>query len=128
MLRPWPCCSSSLLRRLRARRRGYRSDPPPGRFPIGRAKLALEDLARILARQFADQFEAPRYLVACNIPAQRVGEARGRELLPFDRLDHRHHRLSIFRSEEHTSELQSLMRISYAVFCLKKKKENNTTQ
>src|SRR3546814_4123324 len=31
------------------------------------------------------------------------------------------------RSEEHTSELQSLMRISYAVFCLKKKKETNTT-
>src|SRR3546814_19412732 len=31
------------------------------------------------------------------------------------------------RSEEHTSELQSLMRISYAVFCLKKKKNNNTT-
>src|SRR3546814_5420294 len=29
------------------------------------------------------------------------------------------------RSEEHTSELQSLMRISYAVFCLKKKKEKN---
>src|SRR3546814_2648327 len=34
-----------------------------------------------------------------------------------------------FRSEEHTSELQSLMRISYAVFCLKKKKteEQKTT-
>src|SRR3546814_3383737 len=30
--------------------------------------------------------------------------------------------LITFRSEEHTSELQSLMRISYAVFCLKKKK------
>src|SRR3546814_3243029 len=30
------------------------------------------------------------------------------------------------RSEEHTSELQSLMRISYAVFCLKKKKTNTT--
>src|SRR3546814_5228028 len=30
------------------------------------------------------------------------------------------------RSEEHTSELQSLMRISYAVFCLKKKKQNKT--
>src|SRR3546814_6701910 len=30
------------------------------------------------------------------------------------------------RSEEHTSELQSLMRISYAVFCLKKKKITNT--
>src|SRR3546814_3719093 len=31
------------------------------------------------------------------------------------------------RSEEHTSELQSLMRISYAVFCLKKKKKNTKT-
>src|SRR3546814_1607179 len=31
------------------------------------------------------------------------------------------------RSEEHTSELQSLMRISYAVFCLKKKNTNYTT-
>src|SRR3546814_9034442 len=31
------------------------------------------------------------------------------------------------RSEEHTSELQSLMRISYAVFCLKKKKQNTPT-
>src|SRR3546814_5327396 len=30
------------------------------------------------------------------------------------------------RSEEHTSELQSLMRISYAVFCLKKKKQKKT--
>src|SRR3546814_3393829 len=33
-------------------------------------------------------------------------------------------RLAIRRSEEHTSELQSLMRISYAVFCLKKKTYN----
>src|SRR3546814_940555 len=32
------------------------------------------------------------------------------------------------RSEEHTSEVQSLMRISYAVFCLKKKKNTRTTQ
>src|SRR3546814_7910451 len=31
------------------------------------------------------------------------------------------------RSEEHTSELQSLMRISYAVFCLKKQKQPTTT-
>src|SRR3546814_2005465 len=31
------------------------------------------------------------------------------------------------RSEEHTSELQSLMRISYAVFCLTKKKQQHTT-
>src|SRR3546814_10489841 len=32
----------------------------------------------------------------------------------------------LYRSEEHTSELQSLMRISYAVFCLKKKKRSHT--
>src|SRR3546814_7553389 len=38
---------------------------------------------------------------------------------PFWRLER-----AIYRSEEHTSELQSLMRISYAVFCLKKKTRN----
>src|SRR3546814_6889744 len=37
------------------------------------------------------------------------------------------HRRGGLRSEEHTSELQSLMRISYAVFCLKKKKKKNIT-
>src|SRR3546814_9522243 len=36
------------------------------------------------------------------------------------------HRRAGDRSEEHTSELQSLMRISYAVFCLKKKKKKHT--
>src|SRR3546814_6422209 len=35
------------------------------------------------------------------------------------------HDVALVRSEEHTSELQSLMRISYAVFCLKKKNNNN---
>src|SRR3546814_9905500 len=34
-------------------------------------------------------------------------------------------RINTLRSEEHTSELQSLMRISYAVFCLKKNKQKN---
>src|SRR3546814_2623938 len=34
---------------------------------------------------------------------------------------------SLFRSEEHTSELQSLLRISYAAFCLKKKRSQNET-
>src|SRR3546814_9109986 len=36
-------------------------------------------------------------------------------------------RARVMRSEEHTSELQSLMRISYAVFCLKKKKRGQKT-
>src|SRR3546814_10561596 len=39
------------------------------------------------------------------------------------RLAHDHYG-QLVRSEEHTSELQSLMRISYAVFCLKKKTKN----
>src|SRR3546814_10250199 len=38
------------------------------------------------------------------------------------------HRAAPCRSEEHTSELQSLMRISYAVFCLKKKNKKHTNK
>src|SRR3546814_4733993 len=43
----------------------------------------------------------------------------------FDFLDHWRREIEA-RSEEHTSELQSLMRISYAVFCLKKKNQEHT--
>src|SRR3546814_9746596 len=39
-----------------------------------------------------------------------------------------HHCIARHRSEEHTSELQSLMRISYAVFCLKKKNKYDNKQ
>src|SRR3546814_9678023 len=49
-----------------------------------------------------------------------------RELLPY-RLPFAYLQMPLlyaYRSEEHTSELQSLMRISYAVFCLKKTKHN----
>src|SRR3546814_3652472 len=90
-------------------------------------------------------------------PAHRLGDAAGadghdHEFLHVDRIvgmfaavDDVHHRhrqgarrdaadiaieRQAARSEEHTSELQSLMRISYAVFCLKKqkkKKHNNKT-
>src|SRR3546814_6597435 len=49
------------------------------------------------------------------------GEALGAEGLRGDGLE-------AGRSEEHTSELQSLMRISYAVFCLKKKKTHTNIQ
>src|SRR3546814_3394644 len=49
-----------------------------------------------------------------------IGFYDAREIVGFDRFAH----VARWRSEEHTSELQSLMRISYAVFCLKKKKLN----
>src|SRR3546814_1165904 len=55
-------------------------------------------------------------------PARRPRGDR-RELRAHPPLEPRRHgRAPVARSEEHTSELQSLMRISYAVFCLKKKK------
>src|SRR3546814_5860465 len=53
--------------------------------------------------------------------AERLVGARRRQLLDAERL---HQGRRHLRSEEHTSELQSLMRISYAVFCLK---NNNTS-
>src|SRR3546814_1079600 len=52
--------------------------------------------------------------------------ARGRSA-PHPRRRHRRGPALGSRSEEHTSELQSLMRISYAVFCLKKKTPTHTT-
>src|SRR3546814_16421023 len=53
----------------------------------------------------------------------RIGWSAGRELAAWMRIVGL---AAAARSEEHTSELQSLMRISYAVFCLKKKKKNKT--
>src|SRR3546814_10206426 len=50
----------------------------------------------------------------------------GRRRLLYDSRPEMWSARSVERSEEHTSELQSLMRISYAVFCLKKKNTNYT--
>src|SRR3546814_3734762 len=70
-------------------------------------------------------------------PAHRLGAAGYRHVLaglPRHRSGLGHHagacraHAGQLRSEEHTSELQSLMRISYAVFCLKKKKKNLTAK
>src|SRR3546814_5710622 len=55
-----------------------------------------------------------------QMPLGVIGIALGTAILP---ALSRH-----IRSEEHTSELQSLMRISYAVFCLKKKKQKHHTK
>src|SRR3546814_4192867 len=58
-------------------------------------------------------FRSPRKNADTRADAERNARRRARHSRPHARRD---------RSEEHTSELQSLMRISYAVFCLKKKK------
>src|SRR3546814_7617823 len=62
------------------------------------------------------QLSALRQLFACNAKLNFASSG-------FRRLLH-----LIWRSEEHTSELQSLLRISYAVFCLEKKKEHVAIQ
>src|SRR3546814_1445640 len=63
-----------------------------------------------------DPFELTAVLRRCVEPFVKLGTGFG-ALVPIQ---------SYNRSEEHTSELQSLMRISYAVFCLKKKKQKHT--
>src|SRR3546814_8949710 len=67
-----------------------------------------------------------------KMAAQRAGRQRlVLEIVQYlapDRRGERLERRVELRSEEHTSELQSLMRISYAVFCLKNKKTKNRTQ
>src|SRR3546814_4728100 len=54
-----------------------------------------------------------------------AGSLQGRPLDVFIAGDDAQAKARVERSEEHTSELQSLMRISYAVFCLKKKNRKN---
>src|SRR3546814_10589623 len=70
--------------------------------------------------------EAAERQAAAVAGDRRLGKARQVGVAQGDRLLHRL-RDPGKRSEEHTSELQSLMRISYAVFCLKKKNTLNKT-
>src|SRR3546814_7343135 len=67
----------------------------------------------------------PRRCADAGLVRAAVRQARARCAARSDRLAARADRAQSYcRSEEHTSELQSLMRISYAVFCLKQKKGN----
>src|SRR3546814_6129290 len=63
-------------------------------------------------RRIRERASQQRLLPQMERTLQQPASTRIRQSLPL-------------RSEEHTSELQSLMRISYAVFCLKKKKDTN---
>src|SRR3546814_4358342 len=74
-------------------------------------------------RQLPD-LRPPRRTCRTNRPHRGRGAPEGTLALQAPGRCDRH--LSRLRSEEHTSELQSLMRISYAVFCLKKKNKQST--
>src|SRR3546814_1133082 len=93
-------CSSD----LRGRQQG---GEPPGGGPGGREGRAAERLGG--GRTIGVHVRAPR--AGPDGRSSSCAQARARRFP---------------RSEEHTSELQSLMRISYAVFCLKKKQKQMT--
>src|SRR3546814_1634529 len=110
----------------------------PGAFPIERTRAAYPDLAgRAGCHGLAAIVEEAKLDAiggAARRLAARVGDVERRAVIgqhrsrrhglglakPLDQPGPWQHRPHA-RSEEHTSELQSLMRISYAVFCLKKK-------
>src|SRR3546814_2966211 len=90
-------------------------DPPPKGSDMDQD----EDTA------FADNYAERDQAKALREQA-RAGGLRFEAYLTGDQADWLLERIERgMRSEEHTSELQSLMRISYAVFCLKKKKKQN---
>src|SRR3546814_2608995 len=96
-------------------------------FPLIPCNLCgtQENLQRRQVKRMLDQWERESPGRIDQI-ARALGDIRPSQLSDPKLFDF----LALGRSEEHTSELQSLMRISYAVFCLKKKntqrKRNNT--
>src|SRR3546814_8019393 len=98
-----------------ARVRSSRAMPEPARQYASKSPKCLERL-----NTHPNRIQARRFLASRWELDKPFGEPRGCFIaLQGDPM-------SALRSEEHTSELQSLMRISYAVFCLKKKKTNQT--
>src|SRR3546814_4377766 len=84
---------------------------------------------RLLTTQLVERLSilSERYVVAHLEPSGRESRAHNEHKQLLDVWLARDG-ATVERSEEHTSELQSLMRISYAVFCLKKKNTTTTTK
>src|SRR3546814_1391735 len=104
-------------------RRPPRSTRTETRFPY--TPLCRSHLRRDV-RRFHGRRTARRRGPRRRSPLQPPDQPRGRFPRPQGRYPgaHRDRLRRLSRSEEHTSELKSLMRISYAVFCLNKKKTN----
>src|SRR3546814_8019884 len=110
----------------RGRRRTARAGALHLEIDIALVEAAIEDVAAVARDSGADarfdQFPDLRDDVGVGgIVGEPLILRRHREARGARRMEQRHVGQEM-RSEEHTSELQSLMRISYAVFCLKKKK------
>src|SRR3546814_6588727 len=76
----------------------------------------------MVGNEWSDDHRSPKSLGGKNSQSVHVQLGAGEDIDA-----HCERARSAGRSEEHTSELQSLMRISYAVFCLKKKKKKQQT-
>src|SRR3546814_6595982 len=92
-----------------------------GARAVARRNARRHTLAR-LDRSREGGFVPRAVLAAHQFEPERV-DARLGQRQADEAAAMRRHEVDRVRSEEHTSELQSLMRISYAVFCLKKKKK-----
>src|SRR3546814_9729459 len=88
-------------------------------FLVGNARLALNSLKVCNLVRLARDFDRRRRGI---LRRHQQGRDQSDQKTYRDRAE-AHIAPANGRSEEHTSELQSLMRISYAVFCLKKKKQ-----
>src|SRR3546814_10819401 len=109
----WRALSDERPASLRARSRGYRTIEP--RRALVRHLLAPAARADRVRHRSGRRSHGLADRGPAAVP--RIGKSEE---------GHLHvHQLAGRRSEEHTSELQSLMRISYAVFCLKKKKHTD---
>src|SRR3546814_5784730 len=88
-----------------------------------RDHVLADRLGAFAARDRADDAEAPLGLAIAALVFERPAQQPLHNALGGRRVERAAHVSELFflRSEEHTSELQSLMRTSYAVFCLKKK-------
>src|SRR3546814_9749540 len=92
---------------------------------LGRFRRPIRDYFAICDSYYQAIRQATPQQIESVDMARRGIHNEGAEKLK-ERLDGKIHVDFDTRSEEHTSELQSLMRISYAVFCLKKNKTVNT--
>src|SRR3546814_4328125 len=81
---------------------------------------------RTIVRSSATWYEMVSYLVFVSVPPGVMNAPLTVRAIAPGTYVYTLMPASLVRSEEHTSELQSLMRITYAVFCLKKKKHHNT--
>src|SRR3546814_5326006 len=98
-------------------RRPPRSTRTDTLFPYTTLFRSADVVAAHVDRHFAGQS------AGLGAPAEAVDDQPGDDFAgTFEHVDR------VTDREEHTSELQSLMRISYAVFCLKKKKQHETTR